>query len=1550
MYSTTERNDDLFDNENDIAVIGLDAKIAGADNVEEFWKCLFQGLDMIHEFPEERFEDANNISILRTNRSLGKRIEQYGYLNRIDMFDPDVFGISHKEAELMDPAQRLFLQSAWKAIEDSGNGGEQLKKSSTGVYIGVNNINNQYCATMDDQMDVATYGLSVSGNVNSVVASRISYYLDLKGPAVVFDTACSSSLVAAYFACQQLRMKEVSTAIVGGIRLTILPPQEFKQNFGIESSSGRTKSFDAKADGTGGGEGVIAMVLKTVKEARQNRDHIYAIIKGGSINQDGTSVGITAPNAAAQEAVIKQAWKDARIDPQTISYIECHATGTELGDPIEISGIERAFRSYTNKKQFCAVGSVKSNAGHLDSASGIAGLLKAVLMLKYKTILKSLHFYKPNPKINFIESPVYVNDTCMKWDTKGTIRRMGVSSFGISGTNCHLILEEVQNSSKSKMKVQHPYILSVSAKNRDVLVTYIRNYRDFLRKNSDCDFSDFCYTANVGRQQYNSRFIKVLKDKNEFLDMKIDKDYEEVYFNEFKVVEISNQKTGYITIQEQIEKTKQASLVLDQIKRIDDNAAYNKSLDTICDLYLTGAYIEWERLYDNSEVEKISIPTYPYNNRRYWHTVRPSKWIETDYKEALHPLVDRCVIDTYQMMVYEKVLSCKNSWELREHRINGEPVLPGAALIEMAMAVAKQIFSSSKIEFENLQYVTPLSCTMEEERLVNIIVQKENEQLAIKIVSMGPNNQWIIHLEVSVKKHRSNPENSVQIQEILSGLEEVVTESQIHKVEIASVDGIHWNNLEKMYVCENEIVFLLNTSKIAKQEKEKYVLYPPVLDSAINAGTYLVEGEYLPFSFRSAIIYKSLPERFYSIIHKKNSNQNQKDLISFDIRLCTEYGEEIASFTDYYIYRVENSKHFMEQLMLKNQLFHTVQWTSDQEPMLESEETLYHKRFIVFCRENQKTDELYKAFFGCSLVVVNIGDKRIKNSELSYQIRNEIEDYRWLMADLKNDHISEFIHFIGYDSTNIQVLHDLQQECAVLLKSTMQLIQVIVEQGYHEDYNLTLVTRYATKVINDDECINPMNQSLIGMGTSIESEYNNIHVRAVDFDDETELKMLYKELSTPKMQYSVAYRKGDRYQCEIRDVLYSEKVNKSTLRLDTHGVYVITGGLGGMGIAFTRKLIELEKDVHIVLLNRTYSKDEFKQMSPGSNTLLLDKKNVINSLWEEESDIDILKCDIADNDQTMKVFAYLRNKYGKINGVIHTAGVPGDGFLMNKDWTTFENVLRPKVYGTWLLNQMTQSDNLQFFILCSSMTAIFGALGQSDYAAANAYLDSFSYSRNLEGKDTLTIDWTGWKDSGMAVHNNQEANDAYTQFLTDEEGALALFYALKSKVKQMLIGVFHVDEIKKQNLDQKMKIQNQITNELAAGSETMIESDKYQLDLLIITGKSIDELSDIEKNVAKCWAKVLSTDEIDIYEKFFENGGNSLLALNLQKEINQYYDNVLTITDIFIYSSINDMAAYIDSVLHKEKHNGYLLQTVATDEDYNLLYEQIMRGEIDNII
>lgn len=582
----------------DIAVIGISLCLPGADDIDQFWQNLAEGTDLVIPFPEARKSDV---------REYAKRIGldpdataffKGAYLDEIDKFDYKFFRLSPREAGLMNPNQRIFLQTAWKTIEDAGYGGDLLKGSKTGVFLG-------YCADalhdykkLIDRVDPSGISIAVPGNLSSVIASRISYLLDLKGPAMTVDTACSSSLVAIHLACQALRNGDCDTALAGSVK-TLIFPADTGMRIGIESSDGRAKPFHHESDGTGMGEGTAAVLLKPLARAIADGDSIYAVIKGSAVNQDGSSIGISAPNVAAQEEVIAEAWMNAGIDPETIAYIEAHGTGTKLGDPIEIEGINRAFRRHTNRRQFCAVGSVKSNLGHLDNAAGIVGFVKACLALKNKQLPPSLHFNRPNASIDFIESAVYVNRNLTAWDDEGYPRRCGVSSFGLSGTNCHVVLEETPKAYVAENT--HPisrsseggeYLFTLSAQSASSLSRLVDAYARLLELTDDTwSIGDICYTSSVGRSHYTYRLAFVVSSLDELKHI---------------IAGIQGDSLDSMTF---ITSASQKSWI---------EKPAELSIHEWHELYIAGEDIPWHMLYQNGTYRRVHLPSYPFDKYRCW--------------------------------------------------------------------------------------------------------------------------------------------------------------------------------------------------------------------------------------------------------------------------------------------------------------------------------------------------------------------------------------------------------------------------------------------------------------------------------------------------------------------------------------------------------------------------------------------------------------------------------------------------------------------------------------------------------------------------------------------------------------------------------------------------------------------------------------------------------------------------------------------------------------------------------------------------------------------
>ncbi|HEY0366208.1 MAG TPA: type I polyketide synthase, partial [Pyrinomonadaceae bacterium] len=506
-------SEETFDNSAgcEVAIIGMAGRFPGARDVEEFWENLKNGVEAISFFADDELEDPREL----LNPNL---VKAKGTLTDVELFDAPFFNIPTREAQMMDPQQRLFLEAAWTALEDAGYDASTYA-GQVAVYAGVST--NTYLLTRMAQLGMnspADHYSIILANEKDYLATRVSYKLNLRGESITIQTSCSTSLVAAHLACQSLLSGQCDMALAGGVSIGF--PQKtgyFYQEGMILSPDGHCRPFDQKAQGIVPGHGLGVVVLKLLSEALADGDNVRAVIKGSAINNDGhLKMGYTAPSLEGQTDVIVRALAMAGVEPETITFVEAHGTGTPIGDPIEVEALTRAFRrgGKTQRTGFCALGAVKSNIGHLDSAAGVAGLIKTVLALEHKKIPPTLHFEKPNSIIDFANSPFTVNASLLDWTANGTPRRAGVSSFGIGGTNAHVVVEEAPAAPATKTAREFQ-LLTLSAKTASALPAMSERLAQHLDRRPDIDLADVAYTLNIGRQGFPHRKFIVSSDRDE---------------------------------------------------------------------------------------------------------------------------------------------------------------------------------------------------------------------------------------------------------------------------------------------------------------------------------------------------------------------------------------------------------------------------------------------------------------------------------------------------------------------------------------------------------------------------------------------------------------------------------------------------------------------------------------------------------------------------------------------------------------------------------------------------------------------------------------------------------------------------------------------------------------------------------------------------------------------------------------------------------------------------------------------------------------------------
>ena len=597
---------------------------AKSPDTNTFWRHLYQQTNLIKEVPEDHFDHAQWFS---PERQPDKMYCKWGsFIDDVDQFDAGFFNISPKEAALMDPQLRHLLQVLYHTAEDAGCL-PAVKGSRTGIYVGV--------CFHDYAEEMVRTGKEIqahdgTGNAATMLANRPSFFFNLKGPSLAVDTACSSSLYSVHLARKALQQGECKMAFAAGVNL-LLTSSHYRYfcSLGLLSPTGRCHTFDKRADGYVPGEAVASVLLKPLSRAIADGDHIYGIIKGSAVTHGGYTPSITAPNVDGEVEVLTQAWKDGDISPETLDYLEAHGTGTQLGDPVEVNALKKAFKKFTQKESFCALGSAKAHIGHAEGGAGIAGLVKVLLSMKNKTIPAMPDFKEINPYIEIKGSPFYINPKPTKWnpqtDPRGNTlpRRAGISSFGFGGAYAHLVIEEYVAGERrpTEQVFNGDVLVPLSAKNADILKKYARSLHDGLEDGDRTFLINTAYTLQTGREAMNSRIAFVVKDMGELKE------------------KLSRYLEGEDPIDDvwqgalQVGRNGFMALTMDEdIHAAIHNWLMKGKIRKLAELWVNGLDFDWNLLYGEAKPRKTPLPGYPFDAERYWlpiRTKRPTAPAET---------------------------------------------------------------------------------------------------------------------------------------------------------------------------------------------------------------------------------------------------------------------------------------------------------------------------------------------------------------------------------------------------------------------------------------------------------------------------------------------------------------------------------------------------------------------------------------------------------------------------------------------------------------------------------------------------------------------------------------------------------------------------------------------------------------------------------------------------------------------------------------------------------------------------------------------------------
>jgi acyl transferase domain-containing protein/acyl carrier protein len=1535
-----------------IAIIGMGCRFPGGVNTPEaFWQLLTSGHDAITEVPHtrwdvERFYNADH-------QAPGKMYTRAGgFVSDIDSFDAQFFGISPREALRMDPQQRLLLEVAWEAFEHAGIAADELAGSKVGVFVGMVG-SHDYARIQEQQGDASYvndpyYGLGIS---SSIAAGRISYHFDLRGPSLTIDTACSSSLVALHLACQSLLNHECDLALVGGVNAVLHPGNMV--NFckmSMLAVDGRCKTFDASADGFAFGEGCGIVVLKRVAEAVTAGDTMLALIRGSAVNQDGRSNGITAPNRLAQEQVLRKALQDARLSPEQVSYIEAHGSGTALGDPIEIGALESVFAANRRPDQRLLVGSVKTNIGHLVGAAGIAGLMKTVLALYHKQIPAHLNVKTLNPHLAAaVERAMTIPDELTPWHSGEEPRRAGVNSFGWSGTNAHVILEEAPAEQSDTNSSRSWQCLLLSAKTASSLGTTTKNLAAYLRQHTEIALADVCYTYNAGRSMLGYRHMVLCQTREEaiahledytpaqavsrrsgsgqlpvtFLFPGLGEQYPGMAY------ELYEQEPLFRSIVEQC-----AQLLLPHLKKDIRELIYPQnyarpSLTTHKPALDLRAFVGRGKHIGQSDeaTEQLKQTMFAQPALFVIEYALAQLWIAWGVQpqamlgHSLGEYVAACIAG---------VFSLEDALFLVVQRARLVQSLPGGGMTAVALSEADaRSFTGEGISLAaiNSQQSCVLSGPLEalvqvEETLTErgIVYRRLQTSHAFHSSMMEPVRQSLIALVSTVTLHEP------QIPYISDVTGAWITAEQ-------ATDYAYWAE----HVCQ-PVRFADGLHEVLQQVDGVLLEVGPgqgLCSFARQQAAY----EQLP----DAVILSSLPHAYDRRSAQAQMLQNAGRLWQEGIKLDWSgfYAYEKRQRLQLPTYAFEHQRYWIDSKQSSIDIqavsvvgrkpdmadwFYRPTWKCTPHTLAHRTRPLADGPWLVFVDTCMAGAQLVTSLraMGQDVTCVVPGKRFERVDKDTYSISVDLPgEYVALLQHLQR--LNKFPHSVLHlwmvtppDSTalSLSIVENGQQ---LGLYSLLYLAQAIGGVQGSTALKLFIFSDGVQDVIGT-EALRPEKATILSFCKVLAKEYPSLSCCNMDIELPRQdaslppwlLEQLLTEITLPRVEESmVAYRGMYRWTQSFEPVRL-ERAAIENVPLREQGVYLITGGLGGLGSALASYLAQRYR-AQLALLCRSElpEREHWREwlVKHGVQDTVSEKIRQIQQLEEQGAEVMVIAADVANKEQMRSALDRVRVHFGPLQGVFHLAGVPGTGLIQLKKREQIENVLAPKVKGTLVLAELVEEEPLDFMVLYSSSIVITGGVGELEYAAANAFLDAFAaYSRQRYSWPCFVIDWgpwcwDAWQESMYAPQTEgrfyvRKMREQYG--ITFADGEEALTRVLASALRRVVVLTQDIPT----TIEQWSRL---ATPEfLAQASPARPGYARPNLKNPYVPPSSADE-----QKIAKIWQDALGIEAVGIHDHFFELGGNSLIGMQVIARLQQEFQQELGIVNLFEGPTISTLLQII---------------------------------------
>lgn len=1466
----------------DVAIIGMSCRFPKARNVDEFWQNLCQGTNCL-----TRFDEHNLPYSLLANEEF---IPVKGVLENSDQFDAHFFGFSPVDAKITDPQHRIFLECAWEALEHAAIAPNKMTSKVISLFSGMTDStylkenllkNRWFCNEFDSvQQRIATS--------MGMLSTQVSYHLNFKGRSVNVNTACSTGLVTVDHACQDLILGQSDIALAGASSIVVPEVQGyFYQNGSIVSPDGYCRPFSSKANGTVFSNGVGVVVLKRLEDAVKDRNTIYAVIKGRGVNNDGTDkLGFTAPSISGQISCIRQALAQAQIKAEELGFLEAHGTATALGDAIEIKALTSVYREQTDKTQFCALGSVKANIGHTDTAAGIAGIIKTALCLYHKKIPPLIHYETSNPDLSLPDSPFFVNTKLLDWNSASK-RYAGVSAFGIGGTNSHIILSEYEHQEEYSTLPLNEELILLSAKTEKALDQNSSNLQHYLKNSMNSPLGDIAFTLHTGREDFQWRQFAVGKTAEEianglrkktlslfdeqthhsvvFMFSGQGMQYPQIAMELFATVPLF---AKYVSLGAQLA---QAYLHCDLLSVIRDRNT-NKLKET---QYAQPALFIVEYALAKVLMECGVVP-------------------EILIGHSIGEYVAACLADVFS---FEDAIAVVCERGLLMSKAPKGAMLSLEATHEMLQDTYLKIAHVDIALHNATRHFVLSGSDAEISKLEKYLISQKKKHQRLKV-----SHAFHSHLMESIEKSFKERFTHIKCQAPKIPIISNVTGDWLSANEAINPD--YW------YQHVRETVQFSNSIQRILQDK-----HPLFVE--VGPGQSLC-GFVKEISANKANTLFTLPnhqrittDRFQLLstlgeLWTKGIPINLKPVCETNNRKCIPLPTYPFQKQRYWVGADLNS-------IPQNDISALYKPVWSYEPVaLNIPSHLNEFNFIIFKDKIGIAEQIIERLKiqGIQPIIIEQNQEFQQLTQTHITINpGEPSHYSQLISSLKNTlHHPIIIHCFTYDNAQEVFLDELQIEHQLDLGfySLLYLTQAFLsELGTTIPIHLTLITS-ATQIIVGTERICPINTSLLGASRVIPLEHRNISCELIDLNANENVSLILNDLLSSAGQKQkksphklTAYRNGYRWEISYLPIQNKPQSN----RLSNHGAYLVTGGLGGIGLSLCKTIARHTVSPTFILCSRSAipSQSSWKSIAIDSTHPYHTKIVQLQQLKELGAHIMCYQVDIGNYEEVNNLVTFCKRKLRHINGLIHAAGIAGGGLIQLKTKEAAHRVLVSKIHGTYHLAKAFQEFNFDFVVFMSSIASITGEQGQIDYCAANACLDSFAHSRLFHTQYPLSINWNTWRDIGMSVETKRpEDMNLFSRgnTLSPLQGQELFLQALTSRSANLIASNYNVEEYA-----QLVRENNPV-----ADKEHKVSRETFQINHEFKAPQGV-----IEKQLAKLWQENLHIAGIGRDDDFFALGGHSLKALNLIEQINTSLETHLSIQHLYQTPTIAQLAEVIDT-------------------------------------